>query len=155
MTRFAHRMPAWQHRCLVTCANLLLASGVVWLVVHYSIGAGTGELPHPAEAWSLRVHGLAAFAGLFMFGTLAGGHIPQGWRLSHRQRWAAQRGTGLALCSLGAALVGTGYLLYYFAPEPLRPALGWLHTALGLVAAAVGLWHGRRHGVAFGPTGKR
>jgi hypothetical protein len=38
----------------------------------------------------------------------------------------------------------TGYLLYYFAPEGVRPALGWLHSALGVAMALVVVWHRRR-----------
>jgi hypothetical protein len=111
---------------------LLVLTGVVWLGVHYTVGAGAGELPHPFEAWSMRLHGLGAFGGLFVLGTLAAAHVPQGWRLSHRRRWAGQRNSGVALCVLGGLLVLSGYLLYYFASEALRPALGWAHTFLGL-----------------------
>ena len=92
----------------------------------------------------MRVHGLAAFAVLFAFGALAAAHIPQGWRFSHRMRWARQRGSGLALCVLAATLALTGYLLYYFAPEPVRPALGWLHSGLGAAMALLVASHRRR-----------
>lgn len=136
----AHRLVRWQRRALYLTGTLLLLTGCAWLAVHYSIGAGAGELPHPIEAWSLRLHGLAAFGGLFVLGALAAGHVPQGWRLSHRRRWAGQRRSGLGLCVAGGLLVLSGYLLYYFAPEALRPALGWAHTgagvAMGLLVAA-------------------
>jgi len=135
-------MVRWQWRALVLSGLLLAGSGFGWLAVHYGIGAGAGELPHPAEAWALRLHGLAAFAGLFVLGTLAAAHIPQGWRLSHRRRWSGQRRTGLVLCILGAALVLSGYALYYFAPEALRPALGWAHTAVGVVMGLLVAFHG-------------
>ena len=70
--------------------------------------------------------------------------MPQGWRLTGRQRRAGQRGTGLALCILGALLALTGYLLYYFASESVRPALGWLHSAVGIAAGAGLAFHQRR-----------
>jgi len=139
-----HRLPRWQWLTLVSSGLALLASGLVWLGVHYSIGAGTGELPHPSEAWAMRVHGMAAFVGLFLIGALAGAHIPHGWRMSSRQRWARQRGTGLALCCGAALLALSGYLLYYFAPEGVRPALGWMHSAVGMAVAAVVIAHGRQ-----------
>jgi hypothetical protein len=60
-------------------------------------------------------------------------------------RWARQRGSGVALCILAATLVLTGYLLYYFAPDPIRPTLGWLHSALGVAMASVVAVHRRRH----------
>src|SRR5882672_1907552 len=116
-----HRLPRWQRRCLFAAGVLLLVTGVAWLVLHYAPGAGAGELPHPLEAWMIRLHGLAAFGGLFMLGVIAGSHLPHGWRMSARHRWAHQRGSGLTLCLLGAALALSGYLLYYFAPESLRP----------------------------------
>lgn len=140
----AHRLPRWQGLALYLSGAALLLSGVVWLALHYSLGGGAGGLPHPLEAWSLRLHGLAAFGGLFVLGALAAAHIPQGWRLSQRRRWAGQRLSGLTLCALAALLVLTGYLLFYFAPEAVRPALGWLHAAVGLAMAVLLLAHRRR-----------
>ena len=122
---------------------MLLVTGTVWLAVHYSVGAGAGELPHPLEVWSLRLHGLAAFAGLFMLGALAAAHIPQGWRLSQRRRWAGQRSSGVMLCVIGGLLALSGYLLFYFASEAVRPALGWAHAAIGLTMAALIASHRR------------
>jgi hypothetical protein len=137
----AHRLPRWQRHTLHGSGALLLLSGLGWLALHY--GTGAGELPHPLEGWALRLHGLAAFGALFALGGLAGGHIPQGWRLSHRRRWAGQRGSGALLCVLAALLALTGYLLYYFATETLRPALGWVHALFGLAMAALLATHRR------------
>lgn len=138
-----HRLPAWHRRLLQGSGLLLLATGGLWLALHYSVGAGAGELPHPLEAWCLRLHGAAAFAGLFVLGLLAATHIPQGWRLSERRRWSNQRRSGLWLCVGAATLVLTGYLLYYFAPETIRPALGWAHAAVGAAVASGIVWHRR------------
>ena len=132
----AHRIVRWQRLALYATGTLLLLTGAAWLAVHYSVGAGAGELPHPIEAWSLRLHGLGAFGALFVLGALAAAHIPQGWRLSHRRRWAGQRQSGLTLCVLGGLLALSGYLLYYFATEAVRPALGWAHTLAGLAMGA-------------------
>lgn len=132
-----HGLPPWQRATLSLSGAALLLTGIAWLAVHYLAGAGAGELPHPLEAWAMKLHGLAAFVGLFMLGALAGAHIPQGWRMSGRHRWAQQRGTGTALIAAGVLLAITGYLLYYFAPETVRPALGWVHAAVGLVMAVV------------------
>jgi hypothetical protein len=134
--RHVHRLAPWQRRSLYATSAVLVLTGGVWLVLHYSVGAGAGELPHPAEAWLMRLHGLAAYAGLFVLGVLAAAHVPHGWRLTARHRWAGQRGSGITLCAVAAMLVLTGYLLNYFAPETVRPALGWAHTAFG---AAMGV----------------
>ena len=143
MPRTVHRLAAWQRAALFGAGAVLLASGAAWLALHY--GRGADALPSPLEPWTMRLHGLAAFAALFAFGALAAAHIPQGWRFSHRMRWARQRGSGVALCILAATLVLTGYLLYYFAPDPIRPTLGWLHSALGVAMASVVALHRRRH----------
>jgi hypothetical protein len=138
-----HRLPRWQHRMLHATGALLLMTGVVWLALHYSIGAGAGELPHPLEAWCLRLHGFAAMLGLFMLGALAAAHIPQGWRLSRRWQLSRQQRTGLLLCALAALLVLTGYLLYYFAPDDVRPWLGGGHAAAGVAMAGLVYLHRR------------
>ena len=140
--RSSHRLDAWQRRVLFASGTVLLASGAAWLGLHY--GRGADALPSLLEPWTMRVHGLAAFAVLFALGALAAAHVPQGWRLSHRMRWARQRGSGVALCVLAATLALTGYLLYYFAPDPVRPALGWLHSGLGAAMAALVAAHRRR-----------
>ncbi len=135
--RHAHRLVRWQRIALYASGGLLLATGAVWLAVHYSLGAGSGALPHRLEAWMLRAHGLAAFAGLFVLGVLAAGHIPHGWKLSHRRHWAGQRSTGAMLCVIAAVLALSGYALYYFASEAVRPALGWAHAAVGATMAVL------------------
>jgi hypothetical protein len=137
----AHRLVRWQRFALYISGASLLATGSVWLLLHYGLGAA--ELPHPLEAWSLRLHGLAAFAGLFVLGLLAAAHIPQGWRLSHRRRWAGQRSSGVLLCVIGALLALTGYLLYYFASEAVRPALGWAHAIVGVTMGVLVASHRR------------
>lgn len=139
----AHRLVRWQRLALYTTGALLLLTGAAWLAIHYSIGAGAGELPHPLEGWALRLHGLLAFAGVFVFGVLAASHVPQGWRLSHRRRWEGQRSSGVLLCGIGALLAISGYALFYFAPESVRPALGWAHAFVGATMAVLIASHRR------------
>lgn len=133
----AHRLARWQRLTLYTTGALLLLTGAGWLAIHYSIGAGAGELPHPLEAWALRLHGLLGLAGVFVFGVLAAAHVPQGWRLSHRRQWQGQRNSGVLLCVFGAMLAFSGYALYYFAPESVRPVLGWAHAFVGAAMAVL------------------
>lgn len=142
VVRHLHRLIAWQRRILYGAGAALLGSGALWLGFHYGRGADT--LPAPIEAWLMRLHGLAGFVALFGFGVLAAAHIPQGLRFSRRMRWARQRGSGFVLCGLAGALALTGYLLYYFAPDSVRPALGWLHSGVGLAMALLVVGHRRR-----------
>ena len=143
MHRTALRPARWQRWLLASTGALLLASGGLWLALHYSVGAGTDALPHPAESGCMRLHGAAAFFALFGAGLMAGHHVPAAWHLSKRPRQRGQRHSGLVLCGLFLLATGTGYLLYYFAPETWRPALGWLHSAVGAPMVLAGAWHGR------------
>jgi hypothetical protein len=144
------RLPRWQHHLLLLMTAVLVLTGGAWLSIHYSIGGGTDALPHPSELWMIRLHGAAAFGGLFTLGVLAAGHVPAGWRITgggpHRRlHRGPQRYTGLAMLALASVLVLSGYALYYFTPEDWRPAMGWLHAIAGLTMTGLGLAHRRSH----------
>ena len=136
------RHAPWHQRALWAVGAVLLASGAGWLALHYA-GTGADGLPHPQEALLMRVHGAAAELGLFVLGAIAAAHVPPGWRLSRRPRWARQRGSGLLLCALALALAASGWALYYAAPEWLRPGLGWAHAGFGLAMALLLTLHRR------------
>ena len=141
--RHAHRLIRWQRVALYSTGSLLMSTGAVWLAVHYGFGAGAGGLPHPLEVWLLRLHGLLAFAGTFVLGVLGAGHIPQGWRQTRRRHQDGQRSSGVALCAVAALLVFSGYGLFYFAPEAVRPSLGWAHAGIGAAMALLITTHRR------------
>jgi hypothetical protein len=141
MARGVNRLVAWQRRVLYGSGGALLLTGAIWLAVHY--GRPDDALPSPLEPWLMRLHGLASFAALFVFGVFASGHVPQGWRFTDAREDAAQRRTGVALCVLAGTLILSAYLLYYFAPDSIRPSLGWLHSGLGATMAALLLFHRR------------
>lgn len=132
-----NHLPAWQRRLLTVTLLGLLLSGLVWLGVHYGIGAGSGPdvLPHPAEPWLMRLHGLLGFAGLFVLGTVSALHVPRGWRRhSHRQSAI------VVLAGWGISLL-TAWLLYYLASESTRPAIGWLHAGVATALCIAILVH--------------
>jgi hypothetical protein len=133
-------LPAWQRRLLYGSVLALLVTGLAWIALHYTIGAGAGELPHPAEAWLMRLHGAATMAVLVAFGTLLPGHVPRGWRMGRQRR------TGSTMWSAVALVVVSGWALYYAAPETWRPGIGLTHAALGTALAAVLLVHRRGSG---------
>ena len=122
---------------MIASAAALLLTGLAWLPLHHLWGAGAGELPHPLEPWLMRAHGLAALAGTFSLGLVASVHVRRGWAL------AARRASGLALLLLAAALVLSGWALWYLLPEPWHAPAGWVHAAAGVAACALGLGHAR------------
>lgn len=143
MRGHVNRLAPWLRSALVLTGTALLLTGLAWLALHY--GAETDSLPHPLEAWLMRAHGLASFGALFTLGAFAAAHVAPGWGLSARRPFTHQRGTGIALCVLAALLALSAYLLYYFAPETVRPALGWAHALAGIGMAIVTALHTRRH----------
>lgn len=106
----------------------LWASGGLWLIVHYFFRrAGPwGPEPHLLEPWSLGLHGLFAFAALWLIGLLCGLHIVRAWR-SGRRRWSG----GILLAWL-VALTLTGYLLIYAGDDGAWGLVSPSHWIAGL-----------------------
>jgi len=115
----------------------LLISGALWLVFHYfvTIGGEFGERRHPLEAWWLRLHGAAAMAFLIALGTLLPIHVRRAWQLGRNNL------TGVAVLSVVAALVITGYGLYYAGGENLRVWISVVHWVIGLTGIPVLILH--------------
>jgi hypothetical protein len=116
---------------------VLLLSGVLWLVFRYLITFRDtfGEEIHPLTSWWLRLHGAAAMAFLIVLGTVLPIHVRRAWRF-RRNRYA-----GLALLSVVAALVVSGYCLYYASSEELRPWISAIHWSIGLLGLPVLVIH--------------
>ena len=122
---YQNHLPRWQKQLLDRTLLGLALTGVAWLVVHYVFGGGRADmLPHPAEPWLMRAHGLAGFIALFVLGSVSALHVPRGWRRGMRVRSALA-----VLAAWGLALL-TAYLLYYFSSETLHPLIGWIHAGV-------------------------
>jgi len=121
---------------LAVCA-LLWLTGCAWLVLHLAFPAHNefGTLPNPWEAPLMRVHGLLAVGGVFLFGWVGAGHIAARWSA------VANRISGLWLLGCALVLVVSGYALYYLTAEPHALA-AQLHSWLGVASlgAALGHW---------------
>lgn len=135
------------HRKLLYAVFLFAwLSGALWLVFHYFLQAegDFGPLPHPAEKWWLRLHGLAAFGMLIALGSVLPVHARRAWQLGKNRK----SGLGMKLAFSWMAL--SGYALYYFASEENQAWLPLLHWVAGLglplmLAAHIALGRRRAH----------
>ncbi|HLX23816.1 MAG TPA: hypothetical protein VKR38_10750 [Usitatibacter sp.] len=120
-------------RWLYAALAFAWATGALWVFAHFALTANAdGEsLRHPLEAWSLKLHGAAAFAFLVALGSMFAQHIPRAWYL--RRNVAS----GIATLALAAFLVATGYALYYFALDDAHAIVSTLHWTVGLAAIAL------------------
>lgn len=135
-------LPRWLRWTLYLTTLALFVTGALWLVVHFGLRQGAADdLPHPAEPWILRLHGLAMMIGLFVYGSLLRAHMINAWRLRRN------RSTGLLVATVFALLTVTGYMLYYVGGETTRPIISVAHWAIGLVIGGLlpfHVWQGRR-----------
>ncbi len=116
---------------------LLLASGALWLVLHtwVRVEGAFGPAHHPAEAWLLRLHGLAALPAVLGLGALLPGHVLSAW--CQRRK----RTSGLPLLIACLLLALGGWALYYVADDAARSIVSISHWLLGLLLPALLLTH--------------
>lgn len=128
----------------------LWASGAGWLIFHYFLHQASefGELPHPLEAWWLRLHGAAAFAALWLLGLLWAVHLVPAWN-------ARRRSSGIVLSAITAMLAVSGYLIYYVGAESARAWIVLAHWLLGLAVIVPLLLHALRGRHVGGATRER
>jgi hypothetical protein len=128
------------YRWLLAVLLILASSGVCWMVLHYFFAAHTefGAAPNPAEPTLLRLHGIAAVAGLFLLGSVASGHIAAGWYQ------ARNRPSGIMLGIAAIALIASGYALYYVTSDSWRGGIAIVHEIAGIAGIAVALLHWTR-----------
>ena len=137
MRRNAFRLSARHQFWLHGTIALLFLSGVLWLVFHQYLRAhgDFGETANPAEPWFLKAHGAGAMLFLLLLGTVLPGHVRRAW---HARR---NRFTGAVFLGVNGLLIITGYGLYYFGGEKLRPVVSALHWIVGLLFPLVLIWH--------------
>lgn len=121
------------------CAALW-GSGASWLVFHFFLQrpGPFGPAPNPGERWLIALHGASAFAALWMGGWMWRAHVTPWWHMQKR------RNSGNVLIGFGAALILSGYLLYYANDDALRSYTSTTHWLLGLAFAIPLLVHGVR-----------
>lgn len=137
------RLERWHRRAIYLSTALLLVSGAAWLLLRYFMRpvGEFGQLPHPLEPWSMKLHGGAAMLMLFFLGSLLNSHI--------RRAIKGDRNlvTGWGMVAVMLLLVATGFGLYYIAGDSDRPLWSAIHWIIGLGASVLFLLHiiiGRR-----------
>ena len=110
---------------------LLTLSGMAWIGAHYFFRPLTqfGETISPIEPWSMKLHGAAAMAGWFFFGSLLNGHIRGALRIKRNLA------SGWMMIALISLLTLSGYGLYYLAAESSRPFWSVIHWTIGCTLA--------------------
>ena len=115
----------------------LWITGAVWLLAHYFFrdADNLAALVHPAEPWSMKIHGGLAMLFLIVMGSLATIHMRLGWRRKKNRISAA------ALLAFIGTLMLSGYLLYYASGESLRSWMSVFHWVAGLALPMVLVMH--------------
>jgi len=127
--RHHNSLPRWHRRTIYVLAGALVVSGLGWLILAYLL-APAGEptpAPHPLAGTMLALHGIAAYAALFVFALAGHVHMRTGWRIP------VLRAGAFWLCATIAFLALTGLGFYYVAAEPAIPFLRWTHVAAGVL----------------------
>lgn len=135
--RRSAKLARWQIWLLALSGAGLWLSGAAWLLLHYFCQrqGAFGPETNPVEPWMMKAHGLLLIPALLGIGGMFVAHIPKGW--SHNR----QRIAGIALCSVLALLVASGYLLYYVGDETVRGWTSPVHWGVGLGLPVIFLWH--------------
>ncbi|WP_230405287.1 DUF4405 domain-containing protein [Undibacterium rugosum] len=128
-----YRLENWHRRSLYVLFAGLTVSGLIWLTAHFflrTVGE-FGESIHPAEHWSMQVHGALIIPLVFLVGSMLFQHMRRAHlgRHNHYSGWTML----LFLCWLQIS----GYGLYYFASEQLRPVWSVLHWIPGLLLPGI------------------
>ncbi|HEU4621872.1 MAG TPA: DUF4405 domain-containing protein [Burkholderiaceae bacterium] len=139
----AVRLERWHRWSVYGSIIAITVTGLAWLVLHYfgRTAGEFGDVIHPAEPWTLKLHGLGGFVLLFFGGSLLNGHIRKAWRVKRN------RLSGGLLAAVLVVLVATGWLLYYAGSPALRDVVSLAHWLIGLTLTGLVIWHvvrGRR-----------
>ena len=117
------RLPNWQRRTIYGATATLVVTGLLW----WALDANRGENgANAAQAWALRLHGMAAMLGMVFFGSLLSSHIRVAWAINRNRMLGATLG-GVAI-----TLALTGYGLYYLGGDLSRSVASWLHLIFGI-----------------------
>ena len=127
------RLERWHRSAIYIVTAFLVASGAVWLGLHYFEhgNEASSSLPNPLEPMAMKLHGAAAMVALTLYGGLINAHMRKAWRLGRN------RVSGSVVATIVALLIATAWLLYYAGGESLRAVGSALHWGLGFAIALI------------------
>jgi hypothetical protein len=124
----------WHRRLVFATALGLAVTGLLWTIGDQGLGFFPeldGSAARSRMHLLLMAHGVLAYGGAVVLGSLLGRHIPAGLRSGRRAV------TGITALSLVGALLLTALLLYYAGSDTLRSVSSAAHQVLGVAAVAV------------------
>ena len=130
-------------RALYAAVAVLTTTGAGWLFADWQKDPAGPEALQTVAANLLMVHGGTAMIMLMLLGALVPLHVRKSWR-SGRNRL-----TGPTMIAINAALIVTGFGLYYAGSELLRTWVSDIHIAVGFALPALlvlHIWVGRSAG---------
>lgn len=117
-------------RQILAVCWLVALSGALWIVLGWL--SDPEDYLDPLRAWrhrTLVLHGIAAYAVLWVTGRLFTLHQQGNWRAQRN------RASGLILSFVLLSLAGSGLTLYYPPHEEVRDILSFAHQILGVLLA--------------------
>jgi len=132
-----HVMRGAERRWLHVMAVLLMGSGICWWMLELfgSRPGPFGPTPHPLLPPIRLLHGVLSVPALFLIGWVAGRHARPQWRRNHR------RLSGGGFAATLAALVVTGFALFFVDNDATQHAVVLLHEWLGVAILVLGIEH--------------
>jgi uncharacterized membrane protein len=136
-----HLDPSARRQVLAACGIIAL-SGVAWMVIGWNLDAA--DYSNPLRTWrhrALVLHGVAAYALLWIAGRLYALHQQGNWRAQRN------RASGLGLSLALLLLAASGLTLYYPPHEDWRDAFSMLHQILGaalVLLIPLHVWLGKK-----------
>jgi hypothetical protein len=131
------RLSAAQRLSIYGIVGALWSTGCAWLILDqfFTRRGQFGATPHPWEPPLLLVHGVISILSMYLFGWITARHVLRWWPARMR-RWS---GGGLA--AFIAALIVSGFALFFLTDDGLIHDAAVIHELLGVAVALFAIRH--------------
>ncbi len=135
------RLEASHRRIFYLTFGILWLSGSLWVIAEWLKETDLGPVRTPLQTQSMKIHGAVMLLYTAILGTLWT-HIRRGFALR------ANRLSGTWMIGGNAALIVSGWILYYIGDDRLRQWASLTHWTIGLAMLPLLLGHLQlgRHG---------